>query len=78
MKTCAASRSHFECTECSDRAACPHSEVLEEMRTGARGAGLFVETEDADSLGPLAEWILKLHAQWPSCILFLDDQDSGP
>jgi hypothetical protein len=78
MKACTASRGHSECTECSDRATCPHSEIREEMRTGARDAGLFAETEDTDSLRSLAEWSLKLQVQWPSCILFLYDQDPGP
>ena len=78
MKACTASRGHSECTECGDRTTCPHGEILEHMRTGARDAGLFVKTENVASRELLPEWSLKLRTQWPSCVLFLDDLNPDP
>ncbi len=78
MRACTTKRGIAECIGCTDPTACPHRETLEKMRTGARAAGLFVKTEEADPQALLVDWTAKLKTQWPSCILFLDDPSSTP
>jgi hypothetical protein len=73
MRACTARRGLSECAECGEHANCPHAEILRHMRAGARDAGLFIKTEPVDVQELLPEWTRRLKAQWPSCILFLDE-----
>ena len=51
IRACANSRSTDGCALCGEDARCPHTEILEHMRRGARDAGLFVqEAEQPDEL----------------------------
>lgn len=45
-------------------------EVIQKMRTGALGAGLFVKTENISQQEFIEKWTDELKNKWPSCILF--------
>ncbi|MFC2079460.1 DUF3795 domain-containing protein [Candidatus Bipolaricaulota bacterium] len=72
MKACTAQHKLTDCSECG-QAACPHSELLDSMRTGALKAGLFVKTHPGDSASLIENWTSELASQFPSCLLFLPE-----
>ena len=73
MKACVSGKGIDDCSECGDSAGCPHSDVLEEMRSGALAAGLLVKTERVDKQRLIAEWTAQLKKSWPSSVLFVGD-----
>ncbi len=74
IRTCALEKSLEDCTLCQEFGQCKNTELLEHMRSGARNAGLFVMSEDADKQGILGQWSADLRSKWPCCILFINDQ----
>jgi hypothetical protein len=48
---------------------------LEKMRSGAAAAGIFVKSQPIDAEKLLEEWTPVLQNKWPSCVLFLDDEE---
>jgi len=74
MRTCASSKGIDDCSECGETAGCRHTELLQKMRSGALGTGLFVKTEAVDRQKLIEKWITELKTKWPSCILFMEEQ----
>lgn len=70
MKACSATRGLSECNQCDDP-VCPHTEILDHMRSGALKADLFVNLKSGDSASLIEEWTKKLADQFPSCLLFI-------
>ena len=73
MKGCVRQKAITDCAECSDQTACPHSAVLNRMRTGSARAGLFVKTRKGSHKKLVTQSTPKLKTRWPSRILFLKD-----
>ncbi len=71
IRACASNKNLNDCSECEQPAVCENSEILNHMRSGARGAGLFVKTENIDWQELIGKWIGELKGKWPYCILFL-------
>jgi hypothetical protein len=71
LRACATSKGLDDCTLCGEQASCPHGELLNHMRTGARAAGLSVKTSEIDREEFLVDSETELKTRWPSCILFL-------
>jgi hypothetical protein len=74
MRACALSKDIDECSKCDTFSSCEHIEILQHMRSGALGAGLFVKTEDVDKQELLDAWTAELKNRWPCCILFMDNR----
>ena len=73
IRECAARKNVDDCSECDEPEKCK-IELLQKMRTGALGAGLFVKMEKADKQELLEKWTAELKNKWPSSILFLNDK----
>ena len=71
MRACASNKNSNDCSQCDQPTACKNLEMLQEMRTGARRAGLFVKTENVDRQKLIEKWTSELKGKWPCCILFL-------
>ncbi len=74
MRTCASSKGIADCSECGKPEGCQHTELLQKMRSGALGAGLFVKTEKKDSQKLIKQWTAELKGKWPCSILFMEEQ----
>jgi hypothetical protein len=74
IRACASDKELQDCTECSEHTECKHDKILEQMRSGALKAGLFVRANETDRETLLLEWIATLKTKWPSCILFMKDE----
>ncbi|MGD8505554.1 MAG: DUF3795 domain-containing protein [Candidatus Bathyarchaeota archaeon] len=72
IRACASSKSIIDCSQCDQPEACKNLEILQKMRSGARGAGLMVKTENVDRQELLAKWAAELKGKWPCCVLFLE------
>jgi hypothetical protein len=70
LRGCATQRGLEGCAECRDATRCERAEILQHMRSGARQAGLFVQTEVADRQQLVERWTVELRAAWPCSILF--------
>ena len=66
LRQCPQARRYDGCVNCSEFSSCPHGELLEHMRSGARRAGLTVIDTSADvervRTKPTAE--LRQHWWW--------------
>lgn len=74
MRACASAKNLDDCSECDQPEACTPVELLQKMRTGALGAGLFVKTEKTDQQKLLEKWLAQIKNKWPSSVLFLTDK----
>lgn len=74
IRACAAGKRIDGCSMCGETEGCAHTEILRKMHSGARAAGLFLKTEDADREQLLDRWAAELKTGWPYCVLFLDDE----
>jgi hypothetical protein len=74
IRDCASERELQHCISCDEFTNCPHAHILQHMRQGALGAGLFVKTEAGDRNEWLKKHTIKLMGKWPCSIMFLDDQ----
>lgn len=72
LRRCTASRDLAECGACHEQASCPHVQLLNDMRAGALRAGLFVKIKPGKDRALIEQWSDELKAQWPSCVLFID------
>lgn len=70
LRACVVARGIGDCSVCGAGAACEQAELLEEMRSGAVKAGLFVKDGDAPREELLEEWTAILKTRWPFSILF--------
>jgi hypothetical protein len=74
MRACVSDKKIADCSICDETKACKNNGILQHMRKGALGAGLFVKTRRADSQRLVKKWTSELKIRWPSCILFLKDR----
>ncbi len=74
MRDCAFKKGLEGCHECREQPSCRHTKVLNHMRSGALGAGLFINTENVDNQKLVKNWAAKLKHKWPCLILFVDDK----
>lgn len=72
LRACASSRQLAGCGACAEDVTCPHAELLQHMRVGAREAGLFVEAGEVDPRELLERWAAELPGTWPACVLFAE------
>ena len=72
LRACVRAKGIGDCSVCSDRSACGHAELLEQMRSGAVGAGLLVKDGDAPREQLLQEWTAVVKTRWPFSVLFND------
>jgi hypothetical protein len=70
IRICALDKNIADCSVCDEQATCTNSEMLHRMREGARRAGLFVKTKNADRQELIEKWTADLESRWPCCILF--------
>lgn len=73
LRACAVERALADCAGCPEFGACPNDAVLEQMREGARTAGLFVREPDEDPADRLRDWSERVKTTWPSRILFEEE-----
>ena len=81
LRPCVESRSIDDCTECGEREACPHREVLEKLHPGARAVGMLVKADKGENQALIEGWMETLKRSWPACVLFIespskDEQDN--
>lgn len=74
MKVCAADKGIDDCGECGEPAECPHNGVLQQMRSGAVAAGLYVKTKSVDKQKLIEQWTAQLKLTWPCSVLFAGDR----
>lgn len=72
IRACASNKHIANCSECDQPSACKNLEMLQNMRSGARRAGLLVKTRNIDRHKLIEKWTSKLKTRWPSCILLCD------
>jgi hypothetical protein len=70
MRKCVQDRKLADCSECGVIESCRNKELLEYMRSGAEGAGLFVKRRKGKRAILLKKWRRKLKNTWPCYILF--------
>jgi hypothetical protein len=70
IRACTLGRGLDGCRDCLEPATCESAEVLLQMQSGARAAGLFVTTERIPKEELIAQWTADLRSHWPSSILF--------
>jgi len=74
MKACASGKGIDDCGECGEPAECPHNGVLQQMRSGAVAAGLYVKTKSVDKQKLIEQWTAQLKLTWPCSVLFAGDR----
>jgi hypothetical protein len=72
MRTCAQEKKLADCSRCREP-ECAHEEALKKMRNAAHEAGLMVKDQEIDSRELIEQWTGELKAQWPSSLLFEED-----
>jgi hypothetical protein len=73
LRSCCGSKGVSDCLDCPKRSDCEHHDLLERMRSGARGASLFVKEASGPNKPLLEEWETAVRSSWPSSVLFNDD-----
>jgi len=73
LGTCATHERLPGCTACGKRGRCSQGAMLEQMRNGARTAGLAVLEKESNRNGAIAKWMTELTSRWPACVLFAKD-----
>ena len=74
MKACASGKGIDDCGECGEPAECPHNGVLQQMRSGAVAAGLYVKTKSVDKQKLIEQWTVQLKLTWVCSVLFAGDR----
>lgn len=74
IRTCVTDKKIADCSECKEPGKCTHMEILDKMRTGAKEAGLFVKMGNTDGRKLVAQWTEQLKNEWPSSLLFMNDE----
>jgi len=74
MRNCASNKKISDCSQCDQPTKCKNTEILQHMRTGALDAGLMVKTENIDRKKLMENWTAELKSKWPTCILFMHDE----
>jgi hypothetical protein len=70
LRKCAVERGYQFCSDCQASKSCPHREILEYMRSGARAAGIIFREDTPDGVDSVEEWISRISSTWPCFILF--------
>ncbi len=60
IRACVSSQNLSDCSQCDHPEECKNAELLENMQTGARKAGMFVKTDDTDSHELIEKWTAEL------------------
>ena len=74
IRACARSKNLMDCNECNHLDACSHQTIIEEIRSGAHAAGMFVKTESGDRRTLIEGWTSIMKSQWPGSVLFLRNE----
>ena len=72
LRACAQSRSLEYCGDCRESSDCPHTELLQHMRSGALQAGLLVESGAIHRDELPQRWMAEVRRRWPGTMLFDD------
>lgn len=70
IRSCAESRGLETCSDCCEGGSCPHPEILDYMRTGARAAGVIFRDDRPGGEDPIEEWVSRISSAWPCSVLF--------
>ena len=72
LRSCGASKSITTCHDCPAPPACEHAELLQRMRDGAAGAGMYVDDGKAPRAEQMERWMREAQRRWPMCIIFAE------
>ena len=70
LRVCSEAKGLTSCADCTDLRACSHQELLDQMRAGARAAGLRVLDPSDDIERTLSDWQAWLPTSRPAALIF--------